>query len=82
VAYGDAVNPADLVFSDNLDSSSFNRYSIGSNGNPEFQVAHTEAGSVFGDVRFPDTFGIAIPEPASVTMFAWAILGFGMRRRR
>jgi hypothetical protein len=81
VASGDAGNPADLVFSDNLNPNSFNRYSIGSNGNPEFQVAHTEEGSVFGDVRFPDVFGTAIPEPSSIALIGVAMLVGGGRRR-
>lgn len=82
VASGDATNPADLVFSDNTDPFAFNRYAIGSNGVPEFQTAITEEGIVFGDVRFPDTFGIAIPEPVSITLYALAMLWPGLRRRR
>jgi hypothetical protein len=82
VASGDAGNPADLVFSDNTDPFTVNRYTIGSNGNPEFQVAITDEGTVFGDVRFPDLFGIAIPEPASISLCALAMLWPGMRRRR
>jgi hypothetical protein len=81
-ASGDAVNPADLVFSDNTDPFSFNRYAIGSNGVPEFETAITEEGIVLGDVRFPDIFGIAIPEPSSIILLGLAMVGLGLRRQR
>jgi hypothetical protein len=82
-ANGNAVNPADLVFSDNLNPNAPNRYSIGSDGIPAFQIAATESGFVSSQmVQFPTVFGVAIPEPATIVLLAIATLGTGLVRRR
>jgi hypothetical protein len=81
-ANGNGVNPADLIFSDNTNPSSTNRYAIGSNGNPAFEVAYTDAGFVVAGARFPTVFGTAVPEPSSITLFSLAMLWLGLRRRR
>lgn len=72
---GNGGNPADLGF---FETNGFgNRYYIGSNGNPAFEVAYTAAGDVLANPgpRFPVVFGrqAAVPEPASLA--AWSLLG-------
>lgn len=80
-ASGNGANPADLVFSDNFNPQSFNRYAIGSDGNPAFETAVTMAGSAFANVQFPVTFGVFVPEPSSITFFSLIMLWLGGRRR-
>ena len=81
-ANGNGTNPADLVFSDNFDPLSFNRYAIGSNGSPMFETAITTSGVVSNNsLRFPTVFGNAIPEPSTITLCAVAVLGICVRRR-
>ena len=81
-ASGNGSNPADLVFSDNTDASLNNRYVIGSNGNPAFEVAYTNTGQVLGDMSYPVVFGTLIPEPSSFILLAVAMIGVGLKWRR
>jgi PEP-CTERM motif len=83
-ANADVHNPADLVFSDNSDPSLNNRYSIGYNGIPGFEVAYTDAGSVVTYATLPTVFGTAIPEPGSFALVGLSIVGLLaiIRRRR
>jgi hypothetical protein len=82
IASGDVANPADLVFSDNLNPNAPNRYSIGSDGIPAFQIAATESEFVSTQmVQFPDVFGVAIPEPAAGLTLLIGMAGMGSLRR-
>ena len=80
---GDAYNPADLVFSDKLVSSDPNRYAIGANGNPAFEVAYTVAGNVPADIApsFPVTFAV-VPEPSVLSLLVIAFGSTAIRRFR
>jgi hypothetical protein len=77
-ANADGLNPADLLFSDPAN----NYYGIGSDEDPAFEAASTSTHFAAAAVDFPVVFGTAIPEPSSITLFALATLGFGLRRRR
>ena len=71
-ANADGSNPADLVFSDNLDPQAHNRYAIGWNGAPGFEVAYTEAGDLAVPATFPTVFAV-VPEPSTMTLLATAM---------
>jgi len=83
-ANADGSNPADLVFSDTIDPFSNNRYAIGSNGDPEFEVAYTDAGSALANPPFPTVFGTAIPEPGTLMLVGLSVVGLlaFVRRKR
>ena len=80
-ASGDGSNPADLVFSDspiNID----NRYAIGANGDPGFEIGFTDAGSVVQTgLTFPLTFAV-VPEPTTFALLGVVSLALVMARRR
>jgi hypothetical protein len=81
-ASGDISNPADLVFHGNHPLF-INRYVIGSNGFPAFEVAYTDAGTVgTTGVSFPTVFGTAVPEPSSLLLIVAAGMMFTCRRFR
>ena len=79
-ANGDGSNPADLVFSD-LDTSTHNRYVIGSDGSPGFEAAYTHSGDAVVGAVFPIVFATAIPEPGTVTLLALGLIALGAARR-
>jgi hypothetical protein len=81
-ANADDFNPADLIFSDNTNPAQLNRYAIGSDGDPGFELAHAGSGILLSGASFPLVFG-AIPEP-SAGFFAGAFLAlhFGFRSLR
>jgi hypothetical protein len=82
-ATADGFNPADLVFSDTTpDTQSGNRYAIGYNGHPGFEVANTDTGVVIADVTFPAVFGTAVPEPGCVTLVGAGAVGLLALARR
>lgn len=84
-AIGNNANPADLVFSDNMYSFANNRWAIGSDGSPAFEVANSDNGDVLTNAfSFPVTFGTVVPEPSSMlclSVLCFAILP-NVRRRR
>ncbi len=66
-AIGNDQNPADLVFSDNMDPFANNRWVIGSNGSPAFEAARSDNGELLTNAfSFPVTFGTVVPEPSSM----------------
>jgi hypothetical protein len=83
-ANGDGSNPASLVFSDNLQPYADNRYVIGSNGDPAFEVAYTYAGDVLANVApsFPVEFGVVIPEPSALALAGLGAAALLIARRR
>jgi hypothetical protein len=78
-ANANGANPADLVFSDNLNPAANNRYGIGYNGSPGFEVAYTVAGNAQAGVTFPVVFGV-VPEPATAQLAAGFLLLYLGRR--
>jgi hypothetical protein len=81
-ATADGGDPADLVFSDNTtDPYANDRYVIGSNADPQFEAAYTDAGNVLSTtVTFPTIFGTAgtaVPEPTTMIAGAMLLLPFG-----
>jgi len=81
-ANGNGTNPADLEF---VNTSEFDipRYAIGTDGAPTgFEVAFYSGGSPLADVTFPTVFGIAIPEPCTVTLGAVGVATLMITRRR
>jgi hypothetical protein len=66
----DGLNGADLTF---RTASTNDRYIIGSDFDPAFEVAYTSAGNVLNmDVTFPTVFGTIVPEPSSLILFSLA----------
>src|SRR5258706_10026685 len=81
-ANADGSNPADLIFSDNTNPGITNRYSIGYNGSPGFEVAYTHAGDVGATATFPTIFAV-VPEPSTACLTgACLLLHLGFRRLR
>jgi hypothetical protein len=80
-ANGNGTNPADLVFV-NTDVFDVPRYAIGSDGNPGFEIADYLGGFSLAGVTFPTVFGIAIPEPCTVTLGAVGVATLMITRRR
>jgi hypothetical protein len=81
----DAGDPADLVFSDNLNAFANDRFVIGSNGDPQFEAAYTGAGSVTSSaVTFPTVFGnvVATPEPATLALAGLGAMALMFFRRQ
>jgi hypothetical protein len=74
-ANANGSNPADLIFSDNLDTQSINKYGIGYNGHPGFEVGDTAAGSVIVDAMFPAVFGVSAVSPCTITCPANIVQG-------
>jgi len=82
-ANGNGTNPADLVFVDTGGVYDVPRYAIGTDGAPTgFEVAFYSGGSPLADVTFPTVFGIAIPEPCTVTLGAVGVATLMITRRR
>jgi hypothetical protein len=82
-ANADGVNPADLVFSDTTLPFDHNRYAIGYNGLPGFEIAFTNTGDTSSSfVAFPEVFGTVVPEPSSLALASLGLLGMSYRRRK
>jgi hypothetical protein len=76
---GDSAN---LVFSDSAVYPGNNQYIVGSDQSPAFEAGYTIRGEeVAASAIFPTVFGIVVPEPSSVSLFAVALLGLAFRRR-
>jgi hypothetical protein len=79
-ANANGQNPADLSF---RTASTDDRYAIGSDADPHFEVALTSAGDVLNtNITFPVQFGTIVPEPSSLVLFSLAAGAFLMLRRR
>ena len=80
-ANSNSTNPADLEF---VNTSEFDipRYTIGTDGNPGFEIAFYSGGSSRGSVTFPTVFGIAIPEPCTFSLGAVGVATLMITRRR
>lgn len=74
------IGAADLLFQ--LGTDSTNRYAIGSDGSPHFQVGFVGAAQAVDEVMtFPTVFGVVVPEPSSVALGA-VTAALALRRRR
>jgi hypothetical protein len=82
-ANGNGANPADLEFV-NTGEFDIPRYAIGTDGglSPGFEVAYYSGGSALAVATFPTVFGIAIPEPCTVTLGAVGVATLMITRRR
>jgi hypothetical protein len=80
-ANANGSNPADLRFTSSVSSD---RYAIGYDGNPGFQLASTSTASVEASQSFPTVFGVAVPEPTLAAPILLTLLAAhtGRRRRR
>jgi hypothetical protein len=76
------ISAADLVFSDTTQVFDNNRYVIGTDSTPMFEVAYTNSGDVLAFPTFPVLFGTAVPEPSSVLLCLTAIFATLMRRNK
>lgn len=82
-ALGNGFNPADLVFSD----GGANRYAIGSDGNPAFEIAITNSGFVLNSSSpvFPVVWGTAVstvPEPTTLALLGLGLVGACFARKK
>jgi|GEM_PF-3531002 len=87
-ASGDGTNPADLVFAE---TDLFgNRYAIGSDGSPAFEIGVIETGPDAGAVFavpapvYPVVWATVsrIPEPSALALFGLGLAGLGVMVRR
>jgi len=78
-AHANGADPADLEF---LNNTQVPRYTIGTDGNPGFEIAFYSGGSSRGSVTFPTVFGIAIPEPCTFSLGAVGMATLMITRRR
>ena len=81
-ANADGSNPADLIFSDNFAPTNNNRYVIGYNGTPGFEVGYTDSGSVVVVETFPTIFGVVVPEPSALILISLGAMALTTIRRR
>jgi hypothetical protein len=80
-ANADSTNPADLIFSYGADSQSPPRYGLGSDGNPNFEIAITDEISLLANPNFPLVFGV-VPEPSTLSLFFIALGVAAIRKTR
>jgi hypothetical protein len=63
-----SISAADLVFSDQFDAFSHNRYVIGYDASPGFQAAYTDTAEFVVTATLPTVFGTAVPEPSTLLL--------------
>ena len=81
-ADGNISNPADLVFSDNTNPATTDRYVIGYDAAPGFEAAYTVTASFAVSTTLPTVFGTAVPEPATLALAGLGSLSMLFLRRQ